>query len=347
MQRRPPGFARRALVVLPLVIAVGFLALPASTSWADAAGPTDFKSAIVSIEPATPQIRPSIIGGDSFLRLQVERGTVVDVLGYRGEPFIRFLADGKVEENRASASYLISKSRLGDDLPDDFVDDAPPEWHTAADDGDYSWHDHRMHWMSDSEPPGKQPGDVVLQQTVTLLVDGVTVHLVVESVWVAPASTVPVWLGGIAGLAVGALLIRCRPRPWSGLPVVDLAALTVVVGTWQYLSLPAETGPQPVWFVLPVVALLAAGAVAVQRLHRRTHDELLTHALLLLCGANLVVWGWLRREGFVKAILPTNAPGWLDRFASAAALSGGLLVAGAGLAALVHAIARPASSRVT
>ena len=346
MSHRVPGFLQRLLGVVPLVIATSFVVLPAATTWADAAGPTDFQSSVVSIDPATPQIHPSIIGGDSFLRLRVDRGTEVDVLGYRSEPFIRFLADGTVEENRASASYLISKSRLGDDLPADFVDDAPPQWHTVADDGDYSWHDHRMHWMSNSDPPGKQPGDVVLQQTVHLLVDGVAVQLVVESVWVAPASTVPTWLGGAAGLAVGAALVVARRRRWSGLLAVDLAALATVVGTWQYLSLPSETGPRPVWFLLPAVALVAAGMAAVLQLRQRTND-LTAHALLLLCGANLVGWGWLRREGFTKAILATDAPGWLDRFATAAAISGGLLAAGCGLAALVHVIVRPVSSPAT
>ena len=331
---------------MTLCAVAGFLALPASTTFADAAGPTDFQSSVVSVEPATPHVHLSILGGDSFLRLQVDRGTAVEVLGYRSEPFIRFLADGTVEENRASASYLVSKSRLGDDLPADFVDDAPPEWHTVANDGDYSWHDHRMHWMSNSDPPGKQPGDVVLQQTITLLVDGEPVLVVVESVWLAPASTLPMWLGGVTGIAVGTLLIRFRQRPWSGLLVVDLAALCVVVGVWQYLSFPAETGPRPIWFALPGVAVLAALVAAVSRLRRR-EDELAVHALMLLCGVNLVGWGWLRRDGFAKAILATDAPGWLDRFASAAALTGGLLAAGAGLAALVHAIVRPATSPAT
>lgn len=329
-----------------LFTTAGLLGMPATTTWADAAGPTNFQSSVVSVEPSTPQIHPSIIGGDSFLRLQVDRGTVVEVLGYRSEPFIRFLSDGTVEENRASASYLVSKSRLGDDLPSDFVDDAPPDWQPVAGDGDYSWHDHRMHWMSDSDPPGKQPGDVVLQQTVNLVVDGEPVSVVVESVWVAPASTLPLWLGGSAGLAVGGLLVRYRRRQWSGLPLVGLTALAVVVGMWQYLSLPAETGPRPVWFLLPMVAALAAVGAAVLRLGRRG-DELVGHALVLLCGVNLVAWGWLRRDGFEKAILATDAPAWLDRLASAGAITAGLLAAGAGMAALVHAILRPTTSPVS
>ena len=74
-----------------------FVALPTGAAAADSAGPTDYRSRIVAIDPATPQVHASIIGGDSFLELRVERGTAVEVLGYRSEPFIQFLADGTHE----------------------------------------------------------------------------------------------------------------------------------------------------------------------------------------------------------------------------------------------------------
>lgn len=330
----------RAVVTTLLVV----LALPAATAFADEPGPTDFRSRIVAIEPATPALHPSIIGGDSFLRLVVDRGTEVDVLGYRGEPYIRFLADGTVEENRASASYFVSRSRLGDDLPADFVDDAVPEWHVVATDGDYSWHDHRMHWMSATDPPGKRSGDVVLQQRIELRVDGEPVALVVESVWMPAPSEVPGWLGRIGGLVAAFVLVR-RPNRWSATPIAALAVLAFVLGAWQYLALPSETGPRTVWFTLPLVAAAALGAVAVRRARERP-DALLDHALLLLGGANLLAWGWMRRDGLSAAILATPAPGWLDRFATAGSLAPGLVAAGFGLYALLRAIVagEPATS---
>ncbi len=329
----------RAVVTTLLVV----LALPAATAFADEPGPTDFRSRIVAIEPATPALHPSIIGGDSFLRLVVDRGTEVDVLGYRGEPYIRFLADGTVEENRASASYFVSRSRLGDDLPADFVDDAVPEWHVVATDGDYSWHDHRMHWMSATDPPGKRPGDVVLQQRIELRVDGEPVALVVESVWMPPPSRVPSWLGGLAGLL--AALALTQQAKWSVLPAAALSVLAAVLGAGQFLALPPETGPRTLWFTVPAVAAIAFGAVAARRLLART-GALLDHALLLLGGANLVVWGWMRRDGLTAAILATPAPGWLDRFTAAASLIVGLVAAGFGLYALLRAIVagEPATS---
>jgi hypothetical protein len=349
----PPSPAtrpRRSVVVRAVLALVALLiALPPGAVWADAAGPTDYQSQIVSIDPPTPQLHASIIGGDAFLLLRVDSGTSVEVYGYRSEPFIRFLADGTVQENRASASYFVSRSRLGSALPSDFADDATPEWHNVATDGEYAWHDHRTHWMTDTRPPGKRPGDVVLRQVVPMLVDGVAVAITVQSVWMPAPSAVPVWLGGAAGVAAGlfiAIRVR-RRRPVAAtfaVPMLGLAALATVVGIWQYGTFPAETGPQLGWFGLPAVAALAAAGVVT--MHRRTaSNRLTTNALLLLAGVNLVLWSWMRRDGLSKAVLPTNAPAWLDRFASSAALGCGLLAAVFGLAALFRAILSPQSAR--
>ena len=157
----------------------------------------------------------------------------------------------------------------------------------------------------------------------------------VESVWLPAPSSLPAWLGGAIGLAVAAASIAWRRARWTRLLVADLAVLASVVGVWQYASLPAETGPRVLWFALPVVALLAAGGRFVMR------NALTVAALALLAGANLAVWGWMRRDNLSRAVLPTDAPWWLDRLASAAALSGGALLAAGALVALATAIAEP------
>jgi hypothetical protein len=319
-----------------------FLALPAGVAAADAAGPTDYQTRIVAIDPPAPQLHVSIIGGDSFLLLRVDPGTAVDVLGYRSEPYIRFLADGTVQENRASASWYVSRSRGGTELPADFDENAAADWHTVATGGQYAWHDHRTHWMSEGRPPGKRPGDVVLRQDVALLVDGSPVTITVESMWMPAASTVPAWLGAAGGLLVGVLAgFAARPR-WRGAPALALAVLATIVGGWQFRGLPAETGPQVVWFALPAIATLSLAALCALQWRRAV--ALSAHALRLLAGVNLVLWGWARRDGLGKAILPTDAPGWMDRGATTAALSAGAVLVVAGLVALVRAIVSPAGA---
>jgi hypothetical protein len=319
-----------------LFIAIGALALTPTTAFADAAGPSDFQSRVISVEPAAAQVTVTVEGGDSFLMLKARRGTVVAVPGYEDEPFLRFEADGTVLENSASYTAVVSRSRyMGADphIPRDTA----PVWHEVAHDGAYAWHDHRIHWMSPGDPPGKRPGDVILRSQIPMVVDEVNVVVTVESVWLPAPSAVPAWLGGIAGLGVAAAAIALRRRRQivAGLLVVDLAVLAVVVGWWQYHSLPTETGPRLVWFALPVVALAAAVARVALR------NRLTAEALALLAGANLAMWGWERRDDLVRAVLPTNAPWWLDRAASAAALSGGVAIAAAALVALGTAVAAP------
>ena len=149
---------RRLLVTFAALLVLS----PPAVAAADAPGPTDYQSAVISIDPPTPTIHPSVVGGDSFLLLRVDAGTTVEVSGYQSEEFLRFEADGDVFENRASATYAASRSRYDGSLPEGFDTEAPADWQRVSTDGSYAWHDHRIHWMADVRPPGKRSGDVVL-----------------------------------------------------------------------------------------------------------------------------------------------------------------------------------------
>lgn len=335
-------FARAVVTAVVTAVAV-FIALPTAAAFADAAAPSDYQSRVVSITPATPALHARIIGGDSFIELRVDKGTAVDVAGYSSEPFIRYLADGTVQENRASASWYTSRSVLGSPLPPGFTADAPPAWHTVSTDGVYAWHDHRTHWMYNGRPPGKHPGDVVLEGTVPLTVNGTAVTVEVQSTWQPAPSRVPAAIGGLLGLAVALPLVRGRWAWWRLLPSAAVAALATVLGAWQFFGLPSETGPRPLWVVLPAGALAAAAAVWLLR-RRGTSPALGADAALLLCGVYLVWWVWLRRNGLRRAVLPTHAPWWLDRLGSGAAITCGLVVGAVGLVALVRAIAAPGAA---
>ena len=90
--------------------------VPAGAVGADPPGPTDYETAIVGIEPATPTIAVEMIGGDSFVQLTVQRGIEAVVLGYSDEPYLRFRSDGTVEENRLSPTVAQNKDRYGDSV---------------------------------------------------------------------------------------------------------------------------------------------------------------------------------------------------------------------------------------
>lgn len=313
----PTRLVRGVVTGAVLAIAV------ASPAFADPAGPTDYRSEVTAVEPATSQIEATILGGDSFLQLRVEPGTEVLVIGYRGEDYVWFRPDGTVWENRNSPSGYVNDDRFGGgEIPPNATPDAEPDWERVAAGGRWSWHDHRAHWMQETRPFGRSAGDQILEAVVPLRVDGSDVDVTVISTWLPPPSPVPVWLGGVVGAALAAAAYALRRR---GLPAVAAAAppavLALVVGMWQYVSLPAETAPRPLWWALPAIAVVCAmgGMVAEIRGQRFTAD-----AALLLIGFELAVWGAVKRDGLGAAVVPTDAPGWLDRFATAGALVGGV-----------------------
>ncbi|MCP5027240.1 MAG: hypothetical protein GY929_13250 [Actinomycetia bacterium] len=316
-------------------LATGAVLLGASPAAADPAGPTDFQSEIITVDPETATITASMLGGDSFLLLEVELGTEVLVLGYRAEPYLRFRSDGTVEQNLNSPTHYLNEDRFGEEaIPDFATPDAEPQWDEVDSDGSHAWHDHRTHWMNRQDPLGSKRGDQILEAVVPLVVDGVEVDVTVSSVWQQEPSVVPVVLGGLAGVALAALAyVGLGSVNRAALLSAGLAGAALVVGVAQNWSLPPETGPSRLNWLLPVTGLaLMAGAGGLRRL-----EPLVRWAVVAAGAAELLLWGWLRRGGIGAAILPTDLPFWLDRLVTALAGVGGLGIT----AVAVYAITRP------
>ena len=297
-------------------------ALLPSTAFADPPVATDYRSSVVAIDPPTPTVHVSIVGGDSFVSLRVDRGTSVDVVGYSGEPYLRFLPTGEVLENRASVTYYTSRSRYGSSVPASVGPSTPPQWERVATDGEYVWHDHRTHWMNPSPPLGRHPGDVILEARVPLVVDGGQVSVEVISTWEPAPSPVAAWLGLAAGAVLAAAAVvwrRHRPVAVAIVAVAGVAAL--VTGMWQFRSVPALTGPTKLSWALPVAGLLAVVAAGAMM-----RQAWWAWAAVAVAGGELLVWSWLRRRHLSAAVLPTNAPFWLDRAVTAAVFVGAAAV---------------------
>ena len=77
-----------------------------------------------------------MVGGDGFLEMAVEPGHEVVVEGYDGEPYLRFRADGTVQENQNSPATYLNRNRYagaevpaaiqGDDRPAAGLEDRRP-----------------------------------------------------------------------------------------------------------------------------------------------------------------------------------------------------------------------------
>jgi hypothetical protein len=303
------------------VTAAGLILATPGTAHADAAAPSEWRSAIVSVEPDTGAVTATIEGGDSFVRIDVEGGHEVIVTGYAGEPYLLIDGDGVVHENRHSPATYYNQSRDGiAELPPAADPAADPDWVVIGDGGSWAWHDHRGHYMGGDPPAGMSPGDSLPESRIPLTVDGDPVEIVVVSTLVAEPSIWPAVLGGLAGVALIAAV--APPRRWLpvGVAVVVVGGIAGAVGIAQYASLPAETGPRLIWWIPPVVAAACGFGILVLR----SKAPFLRTGLVLVAASQLIVWGWERRLGLVRGVLPTSTPFWLDRAVTAAALTFGL-----------------------
>lgn len=310
---------------------------------ADPPGPTDFETTIVAVEPPVDGVTVSIVAGDAFVLLEVEQGIEVHVPGYQKEPYLEFLASGEVRENRRSPTYYASREKDGAEVPAGVTAESTPEWVTVANDGRYAWHDHRTHWMG-GEPRGR-PGDVILESSFGFVADGRDVEVRVRTTWLESASPWPWILGAVAGALVGALHVLARRarqahwRRWADVPTAVAAASALAIAVIAHRSVPAVTGPPAMAWVVPLTALLAAALAAV--LAARPATVLYALGARLLAGAELAVWTFTRRDALTAAILPTDAPFWLERAVTAAAGATGSVVAVAALVPLIGWLTRP------
>ncbi|NND84897.1 MAG: hypothetical protein HKN46_07085 [Acidimicrobiia bacterium] len=314
---------RRIATVVALMAAVLGVAAPAG---ADPAGPTDFQNEILRVDPASDGVGFSIVGGDAFLRAEVEPGVELVVMGYFGEPYLRVLPDGTVEENALSPSVVLNEDRYGTSVEYDRSDaQLPPEWRVVGANGTWAWHDHRIHWMAETAPPGRAPGDLVFGEvTVPVVVDGTDTTLFVSLEWLER----PFPVAAVVGLAVGLAAVWFVRRR-TDLVLLATSALAFVVGLRQWLFLPIETEPSFLQWAVPAVA----AAFVVVGMTR----PLLANTAWLVAGVELIAWGVWRWESMIRAVLPTAQPWDTDRFVTALCLSVGAAV----LAVLVAERFRP------
>jgi hypothetical protein len=317
---------RRASAFTALALAATVLALAVpGTAAADPAGPTDYRSEVVEVAPDVGTIDVAIAGGDSFVVIDVAVGTEVVVLGYQGEHYLRITADGDVWENRRSPATYENTERYGvGELPPEADASADPEWRRVGSGGSWAWHDHRAHRMDPFPPVNVDRGEQVLDTVVPLLVDGTEVDVRVSSTWMPAPSPVPAVIGLVVGAALVGLVGVLRRRPALALAIV--AAPALVVGLVQFRSLPPATDPLWLWWLAPAISLVAAIAgvtLETRSPSRPGRPNVAALTALAIAALQLLIWGVERRHGLARAILPTDAPFWLDRFVSGAALAAG------------------------
>ena len=306
-----------AIVRRVLALAVVGLVLAAGPAAADAAKPGRYSSEVTSVEPDPGTFTVETAGGDAFLRVSVDEGHELVVLGYEGELYLRFNADGTVEENQNSPATYINVDRYGtnelapDELEGTEVTELDPEWKQVATSGSFAWHDHRTHFMG-----GERPAGDAIDWQVPLVVDGqdVTVSGVIR--YEGSFSPIP-WYAIALAVLSGLLLAGTKlpDRVTAGVVVV-VAAMATAVAWVGYSGQPDGTGASIVPAVVGGVALvLALLALLVERLRA---------VGLLASGVFLATWGVFRLAVLSNPVLPTTVPFAFERLVTSLALGVGV-----------------------
>jgi hypothetical protein len=141
----------RALAIL--LAAAASLALPAvAAAHGEGGEATGFTSTVEGVSPDLPGLELRVLDGDDRLFLRNETGLEVVVLGYEGEPYLRFADDGVYRNVRSPAVYLNADRYALGEVPASADPDATPVWRRAKSGDAYEWHDHRIQWMSTIAP---------------------------------------------------------------------------------------------------------------------------------------------------------------------------------------------------
>ncbi len=152
-----PAPVRRPLArPVGLLVAAVALALALAAPAAAHQGNPDFRSIVNAIEPAglATGLEAEVVNFDDHVVLVNDSGKDVLILGYDGEPYARISADGKVEVNLNSPTHYLNEDRFADvAIPERADKDAKPSWELVDTTGRFEWHDHRSHYMSESDPP--------------------------------------------------------------------------------------------------------------------------------------------------------------------------------------------------
>jgi hypothetical protein len=114
-----------------------------------------------TIAPTSPDVTPHPPGATAKVDPHAEWIEVtyvgpghVIIYGYTHEPYLRITPAG-VEENELSPATYHNRSMFAD-LPTGpgAQPDGVPSWHLLAATNTARWHDHRIHWMGQTRPPG-------------------------------------------------------------------------------------------------------------------------------------------------------------------------------------------------
>ena len=134
--------------------------------------PKGYVSNISAVVPNVLGVSVNVLGGDERLRLSNYSGRTVVILGYQGEPYLRFDGTGIYANTLSPAVYLNRFRRSRGLKPGEADPDAPPRWRKVGEGASYEWYDHRVHWNKSVAPRGVRRHPDLVQKVIDWSVPG-------------------------------------------------------------------------------------------------------------------------------------------------------------------------------
>jgi hypothetical protein len=266
-------------------------------------------------------LEAKVIDGDQRLWLRARPNVTAVVLGFQGEPYLRFTAGG-IAANTRSPTYYLNRSRPL--VPPHVSANAAPIWRLVSHARSYSWHEDRLHALAATAlaPGSSYAGG----WAVPLLVNGKRTQIR-GGLWHADHPSL-IWFWPIVTLLASLpALIRLRRPRLDAAVMSALALATLSASTTARLGRELYGRPTVSRWQLAVVAATCLFAVVVAWMYVRPEWRWIGAMLIAVTGMyqGVVLVGTLL-NGFVLAVLPPV----LERITTITALAGG-----AGLFALL------------
>lgn len=176
-----------------------------------------FVTKVTGISPAFPGVSASANSGGGDITVLNEGPTPIVIDGYSGEPFVRIESDGVWQNQNSPAVYLDQSSTIGD-VPSTAGANLPVKWVKLDTQPKYTWHDHRIHWMSDALPTVAQqdPGHAHLIKSWTIPISvGTAKGVIAGTLTYEPSGHLTTYItwGAIGFVVIGFLYIQFVLQP--------------------------------------------------------------------------------------------------------------------------------------
>ncbi|HZR93260.1 MAG TPA: hypothetical protein VFA44_12740 [Gaiellaceae bacterium] len=321
---------RRAGIVRSLSVAVvAALALPASAQAHHTAVPIvalDYRNRIDPGGARLAGVHASLADAGRRLRLRVDPGRAVVVLGYLGEPFLRFAPTEVMVADRSPTAQSLGLARPAG-TPRSAPTDRAARWAALVSGHELTWADARV-WA----PASALRNRGTVTWSVPLVVDGRRAQVTGELTRAARPALWPWLVLGLVGLAAAG--VAARRRPWPAAIGLALSASAATLAALAGFALAGFALPPERWLLFAAeLTLVAGGAAALRRSRLRLAAVSVLAAFAVVQALSEL--GGVFRHGVVVSALPASAV----RATAALGLGCGL-----GAAALVFVATSPAGA---